>query len=212
MKRDKNRIAVDTYEKIAGVYTKTYFDDKSDFSFIDKFLAYLKPKSKVLDVGSGPGQFTKYMTEKGFEVTGIDLTKSMLAIAKKRVPQATFRHMDMRKLEFKKDSFDGLLIAYSLIHIPSSEVIDTLKGFNHVTQPGGYILLITQRGKVDQIIDEPFSPGNKMFINFFTKKKLVDSLHRAGFEKVFQEEVNTSDSLSLSNKIIYTIARQSRAF
>ena len=61
---DKSKLAVNTYNKIADVYTKEYFDDLSDAPFIDKFLELLPLKAKILDIGSGPGQFSKYIKEK----------------------------------------------------------------------------------------------------------------------------------------------------
>lgn len=205
---DKNTIAVSTYEKIAGTYTRKYFRDKSDLPFIDRFLGHLKPGSKVLDVGCGPGQFSKYISGKGFRVVGIDLSKEMLNIAKKKVPKVRFKLMDMRNLKFDDESFDGLLVAYSLIHIPSKDVVKNLKGFYRILKPEGYILIIAQRGKPDQFINEPFKPSEKMFINFFTKKILQKYLQKARFHVIFQEEVDSLDPNSLSNKIIYTIAKR----
>jgi len=63
---DKSKLAVDTYEKIAGKYAEQYFDDLVDLPYIDNFLAKLPKGGKVLDVGSGAGQFSKHMMDKGF--------------------------------------------------------------------------------------------------------------------------------------------------
>lgn len=205
---DKNKLAVNTYNKIADVYTKEYFDDLSDSPYIDKFLKMLSSGSKILDVGSGPGQFSKHIKAKGFDVSGIDYSDEMVAIAKKKVPNVTFQKMDMRKLEFKPETFDALLVSYSLIHIPSNQISSTLKGFGRVLKPNGYIEVIAQKGKANQVINEPFMPTEKMFFNFFTKDRISKFLQKAGFEIVFQEEKPTQDPNSVGNKIIYTIARK----
>ena len=205
---DKSKIAISTYEKIAGIYTKQYFNDLTDTPFIDKFLNKLKAGSKVLDVGSGPGQFTKYMMGKGFEVVGVDYSKEMLSLARKMVPNGDFRFMDMRSLDFEDQSFDGLLAAYSLIHIPSEDIPETLDNFNRVLRSGGYIEIIAQRGKADKIVDEPFMPSEKMFFNFFTKERLTEFLEKAGFTIEYQEEMDSQDSDSASDRVIYTIARK----
>lgn len=154
---DKSRLATSTYDKIADVYTKQYFDDLSDTPYIDRFLDKLKPGSKILDVGCGPGQFTKYMLSKGFEVVGVDLSEEMLSTAKKMVPKGIFKNMDMRVLDFDDMSFDGLLVAYSLIHIPSDDIPKTLKGFTRVLKADGYVEVIAQKGEADKIVDEPFT-------------------------------------------------------
>lgn len=205
---DRNKVAVTTYEKIADKYSKQYFDDLTDSPYIDKFLEKLPKRSKILDVGSGPGQFSHYMAQKGFEVVGVDYSKKMLEISKQKVPNIQFQYMDMRKLEFSKASFDGLLVAYSLIHISSEEIPDTLKGFYKVLKPGGFLEIIAQKGEPDKVIDEPFMPSEKMFFNFFTKERLTNYLNDAGFQITYQLEADSQDPDSVSDKVIYTIAQK----
>lgn len=207
-KVDTNKVAVSTYNKIAQIYTNKYFNDLSDAPFIDKFISLLPQNSHILDIGSGPGTFTKYLYEKGFAIEGVDLSEEMIKIAKEKVPNAKFRLMDMRALNFPDTSFEGLLVAYSLIHIPTPDILNTLKGFMKILRPGGIVLFITQKGEPDQVVEEPFKPGEKMFFNFFTKNRLSDLLHTAGFEIIYQEEQSTKDSDSMSDVIIYTIARK----
>lgn len=126
---DKSKLAVETYEKIASKYAQQYFDDMVDVPYIDKFLTKLPKQAKILDVGSGPGQFANYMTGKGFEVIGIDFSKEMITIAKGKVSNVDFRQMDIRQLSFPDGYFDGIFAAYSLIHIPSEEIPQHCKGF-----------------------------------------------------------------------------------
>lgn len=206
---DKSKLAVATYEKIAGKYAQQYFDDLVDVPYIDKFLEKLPSGAKILDVGSGPGQFAKHMTAKGFEVVGIDFSDEMVKIAKEKVPEVNFQQMDMRHLDFPDNSFDGLFAAYSLIHIPSEEVVSTLKGFHRILKAGGYLEIGVQQGEADQIIDEPFMPTEKMFFNFFTPERLAEYLNEADFTVISQEIMSISDAETMSDKVIYTIAEKS---
>jgi ubiquinone/menaquinone biosynthesis C-methylase UbiE len=195
-----------TYEKIAKIYSDKYFEDSSALQFIDKFLSLLPAGSRILDMGSGPGNFAKYILSKNFQVQGIDLSKEMIKIAREKVPNVKFQLMDMRNLKFPTNSFDGLLVAYSLIHIPSNEILDTLRGFNKILKNNGKILIIAQAGEPDRIVDETLVEGGKIFLNFFTRKRIKDYLEEAGFKIVFQKEKQTSDLDSFSNRVIYTIA------
>lgn len=208
---DKSKLAVSTYDKIAGIYTKQYFNDLTDTPYIDKFLSKLPKEAKILDVGSGPGQFTKYMMDKGFKVESVDFSEEMIATAKRMVPKGKFKQGDMRRLHFTTSSFDGLLVAYSLIHIPSEDIPATLSGFNRVLKFGGYIEIVAQKGEADKVVDEPFMPSEKMFFNFFTKERLQVFLRDAGFEVVYQEETASQDPDSASDKVIYTIAKKNYA-
>lgn len=205
---DKSKLAVDTYEKIAHKYTEQYFDDMVDLPYIDKFLAMLPKQGNILDVGSGPGQFAKHMIVKGFEVVGIDFSKEMVRVSKDKVPSVDFRHMDMRQLDFPDNYFDGVFSAYSLIHIPSEEVLATLKGFHRVLKAGGYIEIAVQKGEADKIIDQPFMPTEKMFFNFFTEERIANYLKEAGFTIESQEIMAIDDAETMSDKVIYTIAKK----
>lgn len=205
---DKNSIAVSTYEKIAAKYARQYFEDLTDSAYIDEFLEKLPKKGVVLDAGCGPGQFSQYMARKGFEVVGIDFSNEMLEIAKQKVQNVHFRHMDMRKLDFDEATFDGILSAYSLIHITSDDIPVTLKNFHRVLKPVGFIEVIAQKGDPDMVIDEPFMPGEKMFFNFFTKERLSKFLNNAGFQVSYQVEADSQDPDSVSDKVIYSIANK----
>lgn len=59
-------------------YHKLYFDrdDKEAQVFIDGLLQYLNPPggARMLDVGCGKGRHARYLAEKGYDVTGIDLS------------------------------------------------------------------------------------------------------------------------------------------
>lgn len=116
--------------------------------------------------------------------------------------------MDMRDLKFQDESLDGLLAAYSLIHIPSDELAKTLKGFSRILKPDGLVLIIVQAGEPDRIIETPIRKGEKIFVNFFTRNRLANFLNEAGFKIIFQKEKQTKDIDSLSDRVIYMIARK----
>jgi len=209
MNMDKSQFAVAGYDKLGQKYTDLYYHDTSDLEFFNKFICYLPKGAKVLDIGCGPGTFTQHFVKHGFVVEGIDLSVTMIEIAKKKLPQINFQLMDMRQLSFSENNFDGIFAAYSLIHIPSVEVAETLKGFMRILKTGGILGLITQKGEADKIVDEPMQPGEKMFFNFFTKDRLQKFLDNSGFKLEYQEEAVLADTEgSGSDCVIYTIARE----
>jgi SAM-dependent methyltransferase len=83
-------------------------DEKEAAAFIDKLLAYLRPApdADVLDVACGRGRHAKYLADKGFYVTGIDLSVESINIAKKlENGHLSFFQHDMR-LPFRVNYFD----------------------------------------------------------------------------------------------------------
>jgi ubiquinone/menaquinone biosynthesis C-methylase UbiE len=196
------------FGKIAQKYTDEYFDDDADFPYIARFLKNLKPGGRILDIACGPGMLTKHLLDKGFQAEGIDLSGEMIAIARQKVPQAKFQIMDMRHLEYPDKAFDGLLLTYGLIYIPSDELTPTLNEFSRVLKPKGSIFMINQEGKSDHIEQEPMKPDESLYVNFFTAKSLETALSGSGFEIIDQELVPIDNPAVMAKNIIYTIAQK----
>ena len=82
-------------------YHQLYFnrDEKEAAAFIDKLIDYLQPPtgSAMLDVACGKGRHSVHLAEKGFDVTGIDLSEDSINEALKHEADTLhfFRH-DMR--------------------------------------------------------------------------------------------------------------------
>jgi SAM-dependent methyltransferase len=86
-------------------------DDDEAQTFIDNLLARLniKAKSKILDVACGKGRHSKYLNNKGFNVTGIDLSNQSIKQASEfENDNLSFFEHDMR-LPFRVNYFDTAL-------------------------------------------------------------------------------------------------------
>ena len=91
-------------------YHKLYFerDEKEAATFISKLIEYLKPVqgSYMLDVACGRGRHSRFLAERGFMVTGIDISFDSIAFAKKfEKNNLEFYQHDMR-LPFRVNYFD----------------------------------------------------------------------------------------------------------
>src|SRR4051794_40065030 len=67
----------------------------------------LRPGSRVLDVGCGPGRHAAALSARGIDVTGIDLSPDFVDLARAAAPDATFRVQDVRDLD-DVEMFDAL--------------------------------------------------------------------------------------------------------
>ena len=85
-----------------------YRDDVEAAQFADALVGRLRPRpgARVLDLGCGAGRHARHLASKGYDITGIDLSASSIAEAKRTErPHLRFRRQDMR-VPFGSRSFD----------------------------------------------------------------------------------------------------------
>lgn len=204
--KDKNMIAVDTYNKIAQEYDKEFGNDYSDTPYIDKFLNYLEGKS-ILDIGCGVGNLTKYIMDKGFNVEGIDLSKEMLNIAKQKYSDIKFYEMNMKEITLRK-KYDGIMLAYSLFHLTKKEVIEVLPKYYDLLNSNGKILLILQYGQGERIVNEPLKEELKIFINYYSQDEIIEILKNNRFKILYTDLKKSESEFELGNDKLIIICQK----
>src|SRR4051812_43183114 len=113
-----------TYNKIAKDWHEDHSNDTWWMEGTDKLLSLLPPKATVLDIGCGAGTKSKYISEKSFDVTGIDFSENMIEIAKRRVPNVNFEVFDIYDLDSYSKSFDCIFAQAVILHIPKNKVME----------------------------------------------------------------------------------------
>ena len=114
---------------------------------------------KVLDVACGTGDMAVELLRQGCSVTGVDLSKEMMAIAKQKAPQAEYKLADVERLPFGEASFDAVTCAFGVrnfVHLEQglSEMLRVLK-------PGGRMVILE--------LATPDSPLLRPFYNLYTR-------------------------------------------
>ncbi len=98
----------------------------------------LQPGQSLLDVCIGTGLNFPHYPE-GVEVTGIDFTEAMLAVARGKTaeggPKVKLMLMDATKMDFPDASFDSVLATYALSVVP--DPLRVLGEMVRVCRPGG---------------------------------------------------------------------------
>ena len=106
-----------------------------------------KPGVRFLDAGCGAGGASVLAAALGSEVTGLDASHALLAIARERLAQAHFVHGDLEQLPFATGHFHVALAANSVIF--AEDIRQAMRELRRVLQPGGR-LAITSWGKPEQ--------------------------------------------------------------
>ena len=101
------------FDKIADSYDSWYSPaigsmyDRLEKRAFDRFIGNHNGGKQLLEIGCGTGHWSKYFSEKEFEVTGIDISEKMIKTAnKKNIPHCRFQVADGRSLSFFDNSFD----------------------------------------------------------------------------------------------------------
>jgi len=86
----------------------------------------------VLDVGVGSGLFAEAFSQRGLEVSGVDVNPEMIAAARQFVPQGDFRESTAEELPYPNASFD--LVFFGLVLHESDEPLKVLQDARRVTR------------------------------------------------------------------------------
>lgn len=130
------------YKELAWLYDRIYhriFSYRDMFDLIDSFLRPHGCK-RILEVACGTGRLMEILEENGYDVTGLDLSREMLDIARKRCKGELLRQ-DMRDIRVEKP-FDALICVGGSFEymLTDEDVIRALKGFNRALRRGGVLV------------------------------------------------------------------------
>jgi SAM-dependent methyltransferase len=103
----------------------------------------LAPDARILDLACGKGRHSRYLAEKGFDVTGIDISYSSILYARKfELPHLAFYQHDMRKL-FRTNYFDAVINMFTSFGYLESdqEHLNVIRNVYKELKPGGLFLL-----------------------------------------------------------------------
>ena len=99
---------------------------------------------EALDFGCGAGRSTRFLKNLGFNATGIDISGSMIQLAKNSDPDGTYRLVqdgDFKALEV--GSFDLVLSAFAFDNIPGvARRCELLRGLEHLLGNEGRIIVL----------------------------------------------------------------------
>ena len=175
-----------SYDNVAADYAKKFQHELDHKPFDRKMLELLVErvgdKGTICDMGCGPGQIAAYVQSLGATACGIDLSPQMVARAQQLNPTISFQQGDMLDLNGVEDnSFGGMAVFYSIIHIPHEHVVAALRELRRVLHPGGSLLLTFHIGSEIRHFDEWYEkPVNLDFI-FFETQPMTGYLRTAGF-------------------------------
>ncbi|ABS23281.1 MULTISPECIES: class I SAM-dependent methyltransferase [Bacillus cereus group] len=148
------------YEQFALLYDKLMNDVPYDkwVEFTEESLQQAGMKeTKILDVACGTGNVTLPLVQKGYDMTGVDLSEEMLAVAQQKLGAKghfiPFYQQDMRELDVPGEFDCVTIFCDSLNYVLQEEGIqETFKRvFQHLRKDGLFLFDVHSLYKVHHI-------------------------------------------------------------
>ena len=142
-----------------------------------------KKNKKVLELGSGRGFLTKYLTSLGFNLTGSDFNKHNIKLANE-INRIKLKHIDATKINEKKDSFDIVISCELIEHLPNVEI--NIKEVRRVLKKDGFYCITTPNRYIERLYNLLTGKViDKYHISLQTHKSLRRLLENEGFSVKF---------------------------
>ncbi len=177
------------YDRVAERYLDTKDpQDPLTISALEEMARELPPGAAVLDLGCGAGvPATLWLAERGFSVTGVDLSERQLELAGRLVPGATFLKADMAWLDFGPETFDAVVAFHSIIHVPREEHPELLEKIHRWLRPGGLFLATLTLTDFEGEDGDWEGWGAPMRWSHYDAQTNVAMLRQSGFDLIYVE-------------------------
>jgi len=184
------------YNKIAEKYAEER-KDKKEFNYNNcieipnmiKFVGDIKGK-RILDLGCGFGDHAKIYVQKGAkEVVGLDISKELIAMAKKRnIKRTSFMTYNLnKKLPFLNDSFDIVTSSLTINYIRKFNQL--FKEVNRVLKKNGFFILSIGNPVFDAAIKRKVKEGYEYILGV----KKISEFKREIYGNYFDESLRKMD-------------------
>jgi ubiquinone/menaquinone biosynthesis C-methylase UbiE len=199
---------IDCYDKTAENYAGKFIDELShkhlDRILLNSFASENRDNGKLIDLGCGPGQTTKYLSDCGLkDILGIDISSKMITVAKNINPSLNFETADILSLKYSDRVFGSAIAFYSIVHFDYLQVKTAFKEIKRVLTDNGQFLFSFHIGDNVVHLDDFLDHQVNIDFYYFETNKIIDLLTEIGFEIIDIIEREPYKNAEYSSKRAY---------
>jgi len=199
------------YDRMAEQYLATKDpEDPLALAALEDLASLVPQGAAVLDLGCGAGvPVTRWLADRRFAVTGVDVSARQLELARSNVPTATFIKADMTELAFASETFDAVVAFHSIIHVPRADHPTLLASIHRWLKPGGAFLATMTVTDYEGREDDWEGWGAPMVWSHYDRDANVAMLRGADFELRYAEPRTSRGTSDESETWLWVLASKS---
>jgi len=136
----------------------------------NKYIQYIKPGARILDLGCGPGRDLLFFRQNGFSVSGIDNAEKFVNFARE-YSGCPVSLADFRKISFSEE-FEGIWACASLLHLNKDELHNVLERSVKALKPEGIFYMSFKYGSFEGIRNGRYF----LFLNENEFRKIIKNI------------------------------------
>ncbi len=199
-----------TWNKVASLYQEKFMNLDLYNETYDLICNSIKnPHAKILEIGCGPGNITKYLLSKrpDFDVFGIDVAPNMIVLAKENNPTSTFSVMDCRQINELETKYDGIVCGFCLPYLSPADCTKFINDCYHLLDENGLIYISFVEGETSESGFKVASTGDRSYFYFYNVEEITRQLKENKFDDIQLFKVVYNRSATEKEIHIIVIAR-----
>ncbi len=209
------------YETYPEFVSTKFLPDELYINLLRVVKKFIKPKSKILDVGCGTGTLLNLLLKNGYKCYGVDISEKNILQLKQKFPEINFVQGSITKIPFPESYFDCIFVTEILEHLLEEDLVSGLKENKRVLKPQGKLIITVPYKEELQSTVCPdcgavFVPSQHL--RSFDENYLSSLLIRCGFKILFMKLVPklpiANDSLIKKSvkKMLYLLSKKAVMF
>jgi SAM-dependent methyltransferase len=153
---------------------------------------YFPPRGRVLDLGAGQGQDSRYFAQQGYDVVSTDLEDAALALNLAKTTGITQGKINIKKLDltepfpFKNQEFDVVYAHLSLHYFDTPTTHRIFSEVHRVLKKGGVFAFF-----VNSVDDPQYGTGPQLETDYFQIEKIAKRFFSLESASFFTERFET---------------------